>query len=182
MYSYLDITENIQNNMSKENADILYNAASNLAPKVIVEIGINDACTSLVLGNVARENEGRLYVIDPKLPDAWETEVERLGLSEWITVIDACSPWLLPEQMEQIPKSIDFLFVGGNYLTMQIIANYHYWQKYVRRGGKIGFNDWVWHHDIINHTHRAVDIIWERGGLGKVDTHRDVIVFTKGYD
>ena len=119
-----------------EDARFLYEQASAINAKTILEIGAGGGGSSIVLGTVAKENDGHLYSIEPKPEGRWLPNITKYGLVRTITLIKGFSPWVAFEMPE-----LDLLFIDGNHELQYCLCDYHYWQKYVRPGGIVVFHD-----------------------------------------
>jgi len=107
--------------------------------KTIVEIGSMDGCSSMVLGHVAKKNGGRLYCVEPYPKGKWRANINDLGLEDCVTLIQAESPWIKPEEIP--PTPIDFLLIDGDHRCSRAITDYVFWARFVRNGGRIAFHD-----------------------------------------
>ena len=171
--------------ISGDDAALLYTSASWMEPKTIVEIGGCTGCSTSVLAKVAQENGGHLYTIECSPQERWHKNLERIGLTQYVTMIQAFSPWLTDEQLTLIPKPIDYLLIDGEHKTKWCIADYQYWQKFVRPEGRIAFHDWCGANGVGAEIRRAVEIILETDALTEVarvgTSNRGLIVFTKNF-
>jgi len=145
----------------------LSETANEIKPKIVVEIGASKGTSSMILGSVVRETEGHLYCIDPYINKAgdgrtikkvWEQNVKDLGLTKYITLIEEFSPWV---SLEEFKQPIDYLFIDGNHKTRWIIVDYHFWERFLRIGGRVAFHDWRPETEEGISVQRAVDIILE---------------------
>ena len=118
--------------------EILYETASSIKAKSIVEIGAWDGCSTMVLGTVAKENNGRLYSIDPRLTVDMLKNVEEMGLKEHVVNVVGASPWI---DMKFMPNSYDYIFIDGNHQTRWVLVDYHFWMHYLRKHGMVAFHD-----------------------------------------
>lgn len=164
-------------------AKILYDTASAIHARNILEIGSMYGTSSIVLGTVAKEQGGHLQCIDPWARGRWYENIAEMGLRDYVTMIHAFSPWI---DMSKINLPIDYLSIDGEHLTRWCLVDYHYWSAYVRPGGQIAFHDFSDRHKAGFHVKRAVDIILEddADNLREVTRNEDsrwgIIVFEKG--
>jgi len=107
--------------------------------KTIVEIGSMDGCSSMVLGRAARDNGGTLYCVEPYPKERWRQNIRELGLEGTVALIQTASPWIPHEQLP--PDPIDFLLIDGDHRCSRAIADYVFWARFVREGGRIAFHD-----------------------------------------
>jgi len=118
--------------------EVLRQTSDEIGARRLLEIGSKKGCSTLVLGDVARKHEGRLYCIDPVILGRLTSNIETFGLQNYITLIQGKSPWIDPSRVA-IP--IDYLFIDGDHRTRWAIADYHFWFPFVRLGGRIAFHD-----------------------------------------
>lgn len=178
---YTDILNSCGGRLSINDAKILYRTALEIEAKNIVEIGSMDGCSSMVFGHVARQTEGHLYCIEPNPKSLWKHNMERLGLSDYATLIMKSSPWIDPTEL---PQPIDYLLIDADHRTRWTIVDYHYWEPYVRPGGLIAFHDWTGAKGVGAWVQQAVAIILEDDPeLEEVareeSSNRGIIVFRK---
>ena len=182
-----DILNHCGGRLSIDDARILYHTSLGLNSKTILEIGSMDGCSSMVFGYVVQETGGHLYCIEPNPKTKWKANMERLGLTGYATSIMKSSPWIDPTRVAfpPGPTPIDYLLIDGDHRTRWTIADYHYWEPYVREGGMIAFHDWTGGKGVGAMVQRAVGIILEddEDGLEEVarnEAHdRGLIVFRK---
>lgn len=125
--------------MTVNDLNLLDSSSRQIEAKTIVEIGSMDGCSSMVLGRVARDNDGRLYCVEPHPKGRWFQNILDLGLKPWVTLIQAESPWIDPALVPAEP--IDFLLIDGDHRCSRAIADYVFWVRFVRSGGWIAFHD-----------------------------------------
>ena len=128
------------NGMYPHEIEMLYTSASEIKARNIVEIGARSGNSSVALATVAKEQGGHLYSIDPdrKFHEGWEKNLEHFGVREYATKIIKASPWV---DKEDIKTPIDYLFIDGNHQTRWVLVDYHYFQPWVRKNGRIAFHD-----------------------------------------
>lgn len=137
-----DIAEMLQRcgaRLTVDDVALLRQTANEIVAKNIVEIGSAGGCSTMVLGEIARDHGGHLYCIDPGPEGRWYSNVEWKDLALWVTLIKKKSPWIDPSEVA-IP--IDYLFIDGDHRTRWVLMDYHYWFPSVRVGGRITFHDW----------------------------------------
>ena len=181
----LDFTEDVLKHcggrLTLPDAKLLYETATAITAKNIVEIGSMDGCSTMILGDIARTNDGKLQCLEPAPKQKWRFNVERLGLQKYVELVFASSPWVPPEKVNQ---PIDYLLIDGDHRTRWAIVDYHYWMPFVRIGGYIAFHDWWDQHDAGKWVRRAVEIILEDDKdmlkvVGEAKNARGLIVFEK---
>jgi predicted O-methyltransferase YrrM len=154
---YTDICVHGEWKMHIYDLEVLDKAAREINAKTIVEIGSMSGTSTQLLGRVARDNGGHMYCFDPRPKDSWFTNMKRLSLEPYVTMTIGYSPWA--HSKVNIPAPIDFLMIDGEHKLRWCLTDYHYWEHYVRRGGRIAF------HDIYGPpskgVNRALDIIME---------------------
>ena len=117
---------------------MLDRTAREIQPKIIVEIGSMDGCSSMVLGLAARDSAGHLFCIEPCPKGRWKANIAELGLDEYVTMIVTASPWI---DLKLIPQPIDYLLIDGDHRCSRAITDYVFWGRFVRAGGRIAFHD-----------------------------------------
>ena len=125
--------------MTAGDLNLLDGSSREIVAGTIVEIGSMDGCSSMVLGRVARDNGGRLYCVEPRPRGRWRRNIAELGLESVVELIQAMSPWIDPALLP--PGPIDFLLIDGDHRCSRAIADYVFWGRYVRAGGRIAFHD-----------------------------------------
>ena len=187
---YVDILNSCGGRLSINDARILYHTALEIDAQTIVEIGSMDGCSSMVFGYVCIQTGGHLYCIEPNPKGKWKANMQRLGLYNYATSIMKSSPWIDPTKTGFSPGEtpIDYLLIDGDHRTRWTIADYHYWEPYVRTGGVIAFHDWTGAKGVGAWVQRAVEIILEddEDGLEEIardeSSNRGIIVFRKTAD
>ena len=169
--------------LTLQDCEILDRCSREIQARTIVEIGSMDGCSSMVLGFVAKDLGGHLYCIEPNPKTRWKQNIEDLHLGSCVTLIMQASPWV---NLNLIPKPIDFLFIDGDHRTRWCLVDYHFWEKFVRPGGRIAFHDWTGSKRVGEWVQRAVGIILEDDSLIEVARYeasdRGIIVFEKPKD
>ena len=149
--------------LSQDDIDILYRTSKEINAKTILEIGSENGISSIVLGMVAKENNGHLYCIEPRPRQEWYRNIKQFNLINHVTLIQGYSPWI---DRNLLPSNFDYLFIDGEHKTRWCIVDYHYWSKFVRKGGRIAF------HDIYGpcgpKVNRALNIILEDAKLKEI--------------
>lgn len=187
---YEDILNSCGGRLSISDARILYDTALEIGAQTILEIGSMDGCSSMVFGEVCKLTGGHLYCLEPNPKTRWKANMERLGLSDYATTIMKASPWVNPAFMGLPPGPVpfDYLLIDGDHRTRWTIADYHYWEPYVRQGGIIAFHDWTGAKGVAAWVQRGVEIILEDDAVGLEEIARDessnrgIIVFKKTAD
>ena len=173
-----DILGSCGGRLTFADAQLLYETA--IDAKNIVEVGAMDGCSSMILGEVARQNDGHLYSIEPKPKGKWRANIERLGLERYVTLIYAASPWY------SLPVSatpIDYYLIDGDHRTRWVLVDYHYLEPHVRPGGRVAFHDWCGPRGVSEWVQEAVALILRDDPLIEVGraegSSRGLIVFEK---
>jgi len=117
--------------------EILYNAVMERKPKVIVEVGSWDGCSTMAMAIACKSYGGNIYSIDPRVDTILSDNLKFFGIEQGIvTPIKAFSPWV-----EGVPQHIDFLFIDGNHSTKSVLMDYYYWVHFMKRGDVVAFHD-----------------------------------------
>lgn len=118
----------------------LYTTAREITPEVVVEIGACHGVASVVLGLVVKKSQGKLYSFDIILQPKWYTNMQTFGVATFAQLIKVKSPDVtvatLPFQV------IDYLLIDGDHSYEGVLADYKFWSKLVRVGGRIAFHDY----------------------------------------
>jgi len=163
-------------------AELLYKTPMEIKAKNMLEIGSMDGCSSMVLGEVARTNDGLLQCLEPAPKQKWRWNIERLNLQKYVDLIFASSPWIPPEKVN---TPLDYLLIDGDHRTRWCLVDYHYWFPFVRVGGRIAFHDWNERREAGVWVREAVRIILETDSeylnkLGETQgSTRGLVVFEK---
>ena len=165
----------------REDFDLLVKTCKEIRPKTIVEIGSMDGCSSMMFGLLAKEINAKVYCIEHRPKARWKKNIKELGLELVTTLIVEESPWVT---LSAIQMPIDFLFIDGNHRTRWMLVDYHYWERYVRKGGRIAFHDYNARKGVKEWVRRGIDIILEDDKnlkeVGRNNTaDRGTIVFEK---
>lgn len=158
MVDYQEIYERGKTLLKVEEAACVYNTASEIGARTLLEIGSCYGCSSMTLATVAKEQNGHLQSIEPNPRELWRTNMEEMGLSKYCTMIAGYSPWI---DDKAITTPIDYLFIDGEHRARWCLADYHYWSPYVRIGGRIAFHDYMSANAAGKGVMRAVEIILE---------------------
>lgn len=135
---FVEIAERGGNRMYWWELEMLDMLVRKYKPKSIVEIGAWDGCSTMTMALAAKETGGHIFSIDPQPSDILNTNLAELGLEDYVTKLTQSSPWV---DMDLIELPIDFLLIDGNHHTRWVLVDYHYFKKYVRKGGLIAFHD-----------------------------------------
>lgn len=185
-----DMVNRSGGNISERDAEILYDTAMEIHAKQILEIGARQGGSSMALGHVALETGGYVSCIEPIPHLEWYENIEALGLSGVVKLLEGASPWMprALHTLEQVTP-LDYLFLDGGgsknipHHTRWMIVDYHTWERFVRVGGRIAFHDWTGKNGVGDQVQRAVSIILETDDLVEVARHestdRGIIVFEK---
>ena len=176
---YEDIIIRGNRRMHLEDLTLLESSCREISPKNIVEIGSMDGCSSLLFGEIAKEIGAKVTCIEPNPKARWKQNIADYKLEQVVTLIMASSPWI---DLSQIPV-IDYLLIDGDHRTRWAIVDYHFFEPYVRSGGRIAFHDYNGMKGVGEWVRRAIDIILEDAPLKEVGHNntkdRGVIVFEK---
>jgi len=135
------ITEVTGGYLRGDELNVLYSSADELAPKALVEIGARTGTSSTILGAVARRHGGMLYSIEVNPAPTWSENVRRFGVSEFTRLIQARSPQV---DVTRLPfANIDYLLLDGDHRIESVLADYCFWSRLVRSGGRIAFHDYL---------------------------------------
>ena len=149
-------------------------------PRSIVEIGSMDGGSSLLFGEIAKEVGAKVTCIEPCPKARWRQNIADYGLEQTVTLVMASSPWI---DMSRVIIPIDYLLIDGDHRTRWAIADYHFFEPYIRVGGRIAFHDYNGMKGVKEWVRRAIDIILEDAPLKEIghnDTRdRGTIVFEK---
>lgn len=124
--------------MTLHDLELLDTTSRAIDARMIVEIGSMDGCSSMLLANVARDNNGRLYCIEPFPKLRWRQNIADLQLGPYVALIESACPWL---DWNLIPSPIDYLLVDGDHRCSRAITDYVAMGRFVRAGGRIAFHD-----------------------------------------
>ena len=135
---YQEISVRGNRRMTTNDLELLDKTARQIGAKTIVEIGSMDGCSSMVLGQVAKDNGGMLTCIEPYPKGKWRANIDELGLENHVKLIQAASPWL---DWSKVPAPIDYLLIDGDHRSSRAICDYVAFGRLVRAGGRIAFHD-----------------------------------------
>lgn len=132
-----DIFDKCRYHLKEQDASILYTTARDIKAKTILEIGGGrDGTGTMILGIVAKEFDGTLYSIEPQEGGSWEESAKHFGIRDNIVRINEKSP------TSKVHADLDYLFIDGDHSTAAVIADFSYYYKYVRNGGRVAFHDY----------------------------------------
>lgn len=121
--------------------NVLYSSADELSPKTLVEIGARTGTSSTILGAVARRHGGMLYSIEANPAPTWPENMRRFGVAEFTRLIQVTSPQI---DATMLPfTAIDYLLLDGDHRIESVLADYCYWSRLVRPGGRVAFHDYL---------------------------------------
>ena len=178
--NYEDIIIRGNRRMHVEDLKLLEWTCRETNPKSIVEVGSMYGTSSLLFGAIAKEVGARLYCVEPKPKGRWFQNIKDYQLDDCVTLIKSSSPWI---DVSHITTPIDYLLIDGDHRTRWAIADYHFFEPYIRVGGRIAFHDYNGMKGVKEWVRRAIDIILEDAPLKEIghnDTRdRGTIVFEK---
>ncbi len=165
--------------LAPEDFDILERTLMDMKDvKRIVEIGSMYGCSSVLFGLLAKKLNAQVYCIEKEVRLELIKNIEDYDVQDVVEIIEEETPW-----SGYAPGVIDYLFIDGEHRTRWVLADYHFFSKFVRSGGRIAFHDWNKNTQVAKWVKRAVDIILEDDKLIKVEEtdipDRGVIVFEK---
>jgi len=108
-------------------------------PKLIVEIGIFTGGSTKLLAMFTKFHGGKLVSIDGKLNPGVPKQIEQLGCKDQVTLLEYWTPWL-PFSIKD--WEIDFLYIDGDHSRIGVIADFHYFNRYLNQGGIVVFHDY----------------------------------------
>lgn len=126
--------------ISDEDYDLLDRTAREIKATTILEIGSFRGTSSMLFGQIVKENGGILYCVESMPKTEWTDNIKSAGLEDNVKLIKTYSPWV---DIREIPTRLDYLFIDGDHRVMCAIADYHFWSPFVRVGGRIAFHDTV---------------------------------------
>ena len=171
---FTDILNSCGGRLSFADAKILYRIALELEAQVIVEIGSKDGCSSMTFAEAVKQTGGHLYCIEPSITGKWIANMKRLNLEKCASILNFASPWVSAGVLLGFEKApIDLLLIDGDHRTRWTIADYHFWEPYVRTGGVIVFHDWTGANGVGAWVQRAVSIILEDDADGLEEVARN---------
>ena len=167
--------------MDLPDAQLLEKTAREINPKIILEIGGAIGASSMILGHIAKDNNGILYTIEQNPHHEWYENMKYFGLQENSILIKGFSPWINNDIIEE---PIDYLFIDGSHETKAIIVDYCYWEPFVRKGGRIAFHDYTsYDKGTEDKVKRAINLILETDKhlkkVAEVKSKWGLIVFEK---
>lgn len=136
--NYADILNRGNRRMTEYDVKLLVETCEAVSAETAVEIGSKDGCSTLALGSWLGPRGGRLFCVEPVPTGRWCQNVKEYGLEGCIIPIRAFSPWVPPAS---IPCPIDVLLIDGDHRASRTIADYVFWVRFVRKGGRIAFHD-----------------------------------------
>ncbi len=137
-------------------AEVLVATAEEIKAATIMEIGSADGISSMLLGRIAQAHGGHLTCVEPRPKGRWQANINEFGLTNCVTMIPRASPWV---PVTEIPDAIDYLFIDGDHAIRSALVDYHYFEPFVRPGGRIAFHDWVGVPNVRGFVARAIEII-----------------------
>ncbi|MCK9570157.1 class I SAM-dependent methyltransferase [Candidatus Pacearchaeota archaeon] len=135
---YQDILARGNRRMTEHDLKLLVGTCEAVHAETVVEIGSKDGCSTLALGSWLGPRGGRLFCVEPVPTGRWQQNVREYGIEGCIIAIRAFSPWIPPDQ---VPCPIDVLLIDGDHRTSRAVADYIFWGRFVRKGGRIAFHD-----------------------------------------
>lgn len=159
-----DVVRRGNQRMTRDDLTLLARHAAAAADgHAIVEIGAMDGCSTMVLGTVAKAAGVPLYTVEPRVRPRWSDNVADYGLSQTVRVLQYYSPWV---PLAKVPSPIDFLLIDGDHRCSRAIADYVWWGRFVRAGGRIAFHDIDGGRGVADWIREAVKICQRDDNLG----------------
>ena len=125
----------------------------------ILEIGSRYGDSSLILAREARKNGGKLYCVECDPQESWRERMDKAGLIDNIVMLEMVSPWV---DYTRLPREINYLLIDGDHRTSRAIADFHFFQPLVTKGGFVAFHDTCFKEERCGFmVSRAIDIILE---------------------
>lgn len=119
--------------------EVLYRTATEISPKVLVEIGACHGLSSIVLGMVARKHDGHVYSVEYKPQPDWLPNIQKYGLEALVTMVEGITPWL---HWDKVPfRRVSYLLIDGNHHYFPVACDFQTYAPFVHRGGRIAFHD-----------------------------------------
>lgn len=116
----------------------LYEICKEVKPKFTVEIGVFTGASTKILAMYMKFNGGKLVSIDGKISPGVKEQITKLGCDDHVALLECWTPWL-PFPIDD--WKIDFLFIDGDHSRIGVIADFHYFYRFVNKGGIILFHD-----------------------------------------
>lgn len=140
----------------------MYSTADAISPRVLVEIGACTGTSSTILGSVAKKHRGMLHSIEAHPLPMWYTNMLQFGVAGFTRLIQARSPQV---DLQKLPFTvIDYLLIDGDHRFEGVLADYRFWSKLVRTGGRVAFHDYYSHIGV----RQALEEIQKTGELVQV--------------
>jgi predicted O-methyltransferase YrrM len=130
-------------------AEALYRQIRAQKPRLVVEVGMANAISSLAILTALAENggAGQLISIDPNQSTQWRdcgrASVARAGLSGRHRVIEKPDSLALPQLLEEGLR-VDFGYIDGWHTFDYALVDFWYLDKMVPKDGVVAFNDCGW--------------------------------------
>jgi len=153
-----------------EEAQVLWNYANAVQPKLILEIGRRFGVSTRLFALIAQRHGGRVVSIDGAPRDFVPKILDEMGLSGFVELVDKWSPWIDPDPNWEI----DLLYIDGDHTHVATLADYHYFNFFVPPGGLIAIHDCL--HPPVK---KAIEEVRRRDRLKHLDTAGNLAVFEK---
>ena len=130
-------------------AEALYQAVLQRRPHLTVEVGMAFGWSTLAILTALEEigADGRLVSIDPYQKASWHNcgiaAVERAGLAPRHRLIERPDYLALPGMLQD-KAEVDFGYIDGNHTFDYVLLDFWYFDRLLRVGGVVGFNDCDW--------------------------------------
>jgi len=137
--NYEEIADLVGTALTKSDYGLLIEYARRKEPRIIVEIGASKGCSSLALGQIAKEFGGHLYSIERKPKQFWYDRMQMCGISDCTTLVRAASPFVDMSFLRG--HRIDFCFIDGTHTHEAVRADYELMLRHMAPDGLIAFHD-----------------------------------------
>jgi predicted O-methyltransferase YrrM len=156
--------------LSSLDYDIISDYARKSGARNMLEIGCRYGTSTMLLGSIAKEMNGRLYCVEFDPQKEWFNNIDEAGIKDYVNLVRTRSPWV---NYHDIPNELDFLFIDGDHRTAFAIADYHFFAPLVKVGGYIAIHDTNLDTENVKFmVNQAVDIILE--DYKNVELHDEV--------
>jgi predicted O-methyltransferase YrrM len=144
--------------LGEHRGQYLFELVRSRRPACTLEVGFAYGLSTLFIAEALRQNGGgHHHVIDPKQRTRFDElglrHVDEAGLSSWITFHEQPAELCLPTLVDQ-GLAIDLAFDDGGHLFDQVIVEFVFLARLLRRGGVLIFDD-----DPLPGVSRACDFI-----------------------
>ncbi|MFO1451970.1 MAG: class I SAM-dependent methyltransferase [Opitutaceae bacterium] len=149
----------------------LHGLVRTLKPSVCVEIGSAHGLSTCVIALALKQNlHGRLWAVDPHLPNAWSDDqagdtwsdlarnLRRARVSSYVEVVRLKSA----EAGPHLPSAIDFAFIDGDHSYEGVRTDWSLLAPRMTPGGILALHDTLWDRKAGDPEYRK----WRRPDMG----------------